>query len=96
MSYFKDFYYRKVGVFHLTCHVWLATRQELDERGARDVIGGEEVVIPMKGAKERVKEQERDREQEKVQQRDSERERERERERARERECEREQERARE
>ena len=34
------------------CHVWLATRQELDEMGARDVIGGEEVVIPMKGETE--------------------------------------------
>ena len=32
--------FRKVGVFHLICHVWLATRQELDEMVERDVIGG--------------------------------------------------------
>ena len=40
LSYFKDCYFRKVGVFHLICHVWLATRQELDEMVERDVIGG--------------------------------------------------------
>ena len=40
LSYFKDFYFRKVGVFHLICHVWLPTRQELDEMVERDVIGG--------------------------------------------------------
>ena len=38
--YFKDSYFKKVGVFHLICHVWLATRQELDEMVERDVIGG--------------------------------------------------------
>ena len=32
--------FRKVGVFHLICHVWFATRQELDEMVERDVIGG--------------------------------------------------------
>ena len=64
LSYFKDCYYRKVGVFHLICHVWLATRQELDEMGTRDVIGGEEVVIPMKGGKDRKSEREREREKE--------------------------------
>ena len=37
---FKDCYFRKVGVFHLICHVWLATRQELDEMVERDVIAG--------------------------------------------------------
>jgi len=30
----------------------LATRQELDEMGVRDLIGGEEVVIPTKGETE--------------------------------------------
>ena len=40
LSYFKDCYFRKVGVFHLICHVWLSTRQELEEMVDRDVIGG--------------------------------------------------------
>ena len=43
------------------CHVWSATRQELDEMGARDMIG-EEVVIPMKGETERERKREQDRE----------------------------------
>ena len=38
--------------------ICLATRQELDDMGARDMIGGEEVVIPMKGESEREKERE--------------------------------------
>ena len=42
--------------------VWLATRQELDDMGARDMIGGEEVVIPITGETEREKEQEIERE----------------------------------
>ena len=36
LSYFKDCYFRKVGVFHLICDVWLATREELDEMVERE------------------------------------------------------------
>ena len=57
------------------CHVWLATRQELDEMGARDVIGGEEVVIPMKGETEWEKEQESEKKEKRARERERARER---------------------